>query len=108
MNKDDWAAIVQKGIVAAGDSIVNPRCDECNTPISTPHPSQIGLPRLCSICTALVHRESRIRFRDYESQERPRGCKIHVVKLPEGMRHPDPVMDHLIKESEKDTDFTPI
>ena len=108
MHKDDMAEIIQKGLVATGDSIVNPRCDECNTPLPTPRPHEIGLPRLCSICTALVGMNIDRARREFRSQHRPRGRTVHVVKLPEGMRHPDPTIDHILKESDKDTDFTPI
>jgi hypothetical protein len=79
--------IIQRGLVAAADSIVNPRCDECRTPISKPHPSLAGLPRLCSICQAVSDTSFQALAKDWHSQERPRGRTIHVVKLPEGMRN---------------------
>ncbi len=67
-----------------GDSIVNPRCDDCQTPLSTPTPDQIGMPRLCRVCEHRLVLRQRAAFADYMSQERPRGRSIHVVKLPPG------------------------
>jgi hypothetical protein len=67
-----------------GDSIVNPRCDECRTPLSTPSIDQIGMPRLCRVCTGRLEQRQRTDFADYMSQERPRGRSIHIVKLPPG------------------------
>jgi hypothetical protein len=71
---------------ALADSIVNPRCDDCGTAMSTPALSQIGFPRQCGTCQRLSERRYQIRFRDWTSQERPRGRTVHVVKLPESMR----------------------
>ena len=67
-----------------GESIVNPRCDECGFSLDTPRPDQIGLPRLCRVCTERSEMRYRADLADYMSQERPRGRTVHVVKLPPG------------------------
>lgn len=73
-----------------GESIVNPRCDECGWHLSTPRPHEIGLPRLCVICAQKNRIEQAGLFRDFNSQERP-DRRVHVVKLPSGMvKEPKP------------------
>lgn len=69
-----------------GESIVNPKCDDCGMSMSTPKPHQIGFPRQCGFCEMRANRMRAAEYRDFMSQERPRGRRIHVVKLPEGMR----------------------
>lgn len=64
------------------DSIVDPRCDECGAGV---HPGGIG-PHLCPTCSARMAADFDARFRDWLSQERPRGRRVHVVRLPDGMR----------------------
>jgi hypothetical protein len=71
---------------AIAESIVNPRCDDCGMMMSTPRPDQIGFPRQCGFCQAAADRIRATELRDFMSQERPRGRRVHVVKLPEGMR----------------------
>lgn len=68
-----------------GESIVNPRCDDCGMPMSTPAISQIGLPRQCGICAEANAIRFRADLKDWMSQERPRGRRVHVVKLPDCM-----------------------
>lgn len=67
-----------------GESIVNPRCDNCGRSLNTPSPDEIGIPRLCRSCEDISAYEHRAGFNDYMSQERPRGRTIHKVKLPPG------------------------
>lgn len=66
---------------AIGDSIVNPKCDDCGRSMSTPAPHQIGMPRQCGHCQTLMERRFAADRRDFLSQERPRGRTIHRVKL---------------------------
>ncbi|ARO53961.1 hypothetical protein B2G69_07225 [Methylorubrum zatmanii] len=68
------------------NSIVNPRCDDCGMTTSTPRPDQIGFPRQCRFCQQKAEAEHQVRLRNWMSQERPRNRRVHVVKLPEGMR----------------------
>ncbi|MBK3406248.1 hypothetical protein H0176_23745 [Methylorubrum populi] len=69
-----------------GDSIVNPRCDDCGMAMSTPRPDQIGLPRQCGFCQQKAERIRATEMSDRMSQERPRGRRVHVVKLPDCMK----------------------
>jgi hypothetical protein len=69
-----------------GDSIVNPRCDDCGMTMSTPRLDQIGLPRQCGFCAQAAAVQRQADFRDWMSQERPRGRSVHVVKLPPGFK----------------------
>jgi hypothetical protein len=85
MHKDDLAQAIMGSLETTGEMIVNPRCDECGTRLSTPEPSEIGMPRMCTICSMMSHREHQARSRDWMSQERPRGRTIHVVRLPDTM-----------------------
>lgn len=68
------------------DSIVNPRCDDCGMAMSTPRPDQIGLPRQCGFCQQKAERIRATEMSDRMSQERPRGRRVHVVKLPDCMK----------------------
>jgi hypothetical protein len=86
MHKDDLAQAILGSNDAIGESIVNPRCDECRTSLPTPKPHEIGMPRLCAICEVVAGREYETLAKDWVSQERPRGRKVHVVKLPDGMK----------------------
>lgn len=72
-------------IDAIGDSIVNPRCCDCGRSMSTPAIHQIGLPRQCGHCQQIMERRFAAEAADFMSQERPRGRRVHIVKLPEGM-----------------------
>lgn len=76
----------QSFVSAIGESIVNPRCDDCGMSMSTPRPDQIGMPRQCGFCAQKAERVRRVELADWMSQERPRGRTVHVVKLPDCMR----------------------
>lgn len=68
-----------------GDSIVNPRCDDCGWTMRTPRPDQIGFPRQCEFCAEINAARIQAAVEDWQSQERPRNRRVHIVKLPPGM-----------------------
>lgn len=81
--KDIDPAIIARGLLdAAHRTYVDPRCDDCGASVEPR--GRMG-PFECDRCAATRRALSERDRREFMSQERP-DRRVHVVKLPEGMK----------------------